>query len=67
MTELKPCPFCKCDYLSVHVYRSGVSFILCENPECGAKIELDMHSCSDTPTGRLIDCLVERWNRRVSE
>lgn len=66
-TDLDPCPFCKYRDISMHIYRPGVAYLVCENSNCGAKIELDMHSWAGAPMGKIIDTLIERWNRRADE
>lgn len=62
MTELKPCPHCGEDQtLIIHVNHTTKSYIECV---CGARVEIDNY---DAMPGQMLDDLIARWNRRVSE
>lgn len=64
MTDIKPCPFCGEDFIEVHVNRlSPSSYIKCS--ECTCQISISHAHCNDTPSGAIIDALVERWNKRA--
>ena len=51
--ELKPCPFCGSNSVSVHMSRKGDFYVKCEDCEC--------HSASWKKKTFVIDA----WNRRV--
>lgn len=63
MTELKPCPHCGSELLTMYVNRLDVSYLECD--ECTGRVSIDYRRCSDPSTSMLIDGLIEKWNRRV--
>lgn len=67
--ELKGCPFCGSDWLTIHASRGGwlheENWIECGG--CGCRMVHDTHGCTDTPLGMAIDSLVRSWNRRAEK
>lgn len=60
MTELKPCPFCRC--AEIHTYEPTMyelgndASVSCENPICGAEVR-----------GSNLKIAIAKWNRRAYE
>ena len=59
--ELKPCPFCGKNKLTVSRGLSNYPFLFikCGNPDCRAIVSFDNDACNGTPK-----LAIKHWNKR---
>jgi len=65
MTEIKLCPHCGGDRLTVYVDKYDTSYIECA--DCHAAVLSHVCGCTDGSVSQILDLLIENWNRRAEE